>query len=141
MLLLLSIHKALQTQKSEHNGQESKINPAGQNQATPSTSQAKAKLSKLILTRFRGDVTKWVSFWDSFKSAVHENPEISSVNKFNYLNSLLEGPASRAIQGLALTEDNYNSAIKILQERFGRPQQIILAQPGWVTKDSKLFRN
>jgi len=53
--------------------------------------QAKANLPKLILLRFRGDVT---SFWDSFKSTVHENEAISPINKFNYLNSLLEGPAS-----------------------------------------------
>ena len=81
----------------------------------------------MILPRFSGDVTKWISFWDSFKSAVDENPAISSVDKFNYLNSLLDGPASRAIQGLALTEVNYNSAVEILRERFGRPQQIISA--------------
>ena len=88
---------------------------------------AKAKLPKLILPKFRGDITKWISFWDSFKSAVHENKAISPVNKFNYLNSLLEGLASRAIQGLSLTDANYKSAVEILQEKFGRPQQIISA--------------
>lgn len=89
--------------------------------------EAKAKLPKLTLPKFRGDVTKWISFWDSFKSAVHENGSLSAIDKFNYLNSLLEGHASRAIQGLSLTEANYESAIEILNERFGRKQQIISA--------------
>ena len=62
----------------------------------------------------------WTSFWDSFKSAVHENKAISPIDKFNCLNSLLERPASQAIQGLSLTEANYT-------ERFGRTQQIISA--------------
>ena len=31
------------------------------------------------------------------------------------------------VQGLTLTEANYDSAIKLLQDRFGRPQQIISA--------------
>ena len=89
--------------------------------------QAKAKLPKLILPRFIVDVTKSTSFWGSFKSAVHENETISSINKFNYLNSLLEGPASRAVRGLSLTEANYNYVIEILHEIFGRTQQIISA--------------
>ena len=38
---------------------------------------------------------------------------------------LLEGQAARAIQGLTRTEANYNSAIEILQKRFGKPQNII----------------
>ena len=62
----------------------------------------------------------WTSFWDSFKSAVHENKAISPIDKFNCLNSLLERPASQAIQGLSLTEANYT-------ERFGRTRQIISA--------------
>ena len=33
----------------------------------------KARLPKLSLAKFRGDVTGWVLFWDSFKSAVLEN--------------------------------------------------------------------
>ena len=62
--------------------------------------QVKAKLSKLTLPKCRGDMTKWRSFWDSFKSAIHENNRMSKVDiNFNYLNSLLEASASRSIQG------------------------------------------
>ena len=87
----------------------------------------KPRLPKLSLPKFRGDVTTWSAFWDSYRSAVHENTSIAVVDKFNYLNSLLEGPAARTIQGLTLNEDNYGSAVKLLQDRFGRPQQIISA--------------
>ena len=45
----------------------------------------------------------------------------------NYLFSLLEEQALRAIKGLAITEDNYKATIDILQERFGKTQQIIAA--------------
>ena len=40
---------------------------------------------------------------------------------------MLDGNAARAIQGLPLTEGNYEAAVKILQERFGKKQQIISA--------------
>ena len=52
---------------------------------------------------------------------------ISIIDKFNYLRSLLEGPAAKSIQGLPLTESNYNSAKQILEGRFGRTQQVISA--------------
>jgi len=95
--------------------------------STTSTPQPKAKLPKLTLPRFRGDVKNWPAFWDSFQSAVHSHDDIPKVDKFNYLNSLLEGPAFKTIQGFTLNGDNYDSAIKMLQERFGDPQQIISA--------------
>ena len=82
-------------------------------------------LPKLILPKFRGDVTRWTTFWDSYKSAVHKRTEISKVDKFNYLNSLVEGSAANGIQGLTLSEANYDSAVKLLKKRYGRPQQII----------------
>ena len=43
----------------------------------------------------------------------------------NYLKSLEEGPAAATIKGLPLTSENYNSARKILEERYGNKQLII----------------
>ena len=96
------------------------VQPVVSKSSQSQTSQAHfAKISR--------GLTYWMSFWDSFDSTVHKNPSISKVDKFNYLNSLLEGPARRAVQGLTLTEANYDSAVEILQERFGKSQQIISA--------------
>ena len=96
----------------------------GSNQTMPSQVVG-PKLPKLFLNKFKGNVTQWASFWDSYKTAVHENPVLSTIDKFNFLNSLLEGVAARSIQGLSLTSDNYSSAVEILHKRFGRTQQII----------------
>lgn len=60
-----------------------------------------------------------MSFWDPYKSAIHENREISKVDEFNYLNSLLEGVALQIIKGLSLMEENYDTVIELLQKRFG----------------------
>jgi hypothetical protein len=62
-----------------------------------------------------------------FESAVHNNASLTNIDKFNYLMSLLEGQALRAINGLAVTEENYQAAIDILRERFGNTQQLISA--------------
>ena len=91
----------------------------------PPATVVKPRLPRLQLPKFKGDVKNWPAFWDSFKSAVHENAEIPRVDKFNYLNSLLEGTALKSIQGLTLTEAHYDTAVGMLKERFGDPQQII----------------
>ena len=80
------------------------------------TPVARTRLPKLEQQKFIGNVTSWMSFWDSFKAATHDNPNISKIYKFT---SLLEGVASKVVQGLTLTESNYDSAVGLLQERFG----------------------
>ena len=80
---------------------------------------AKVKLPKITLPHFNGNLMKWSTFWDSYESAVHKNKDLSDVDKFNYLRSLLERSAYDAIAGLTLSAVNYKEAIKILEKRFG----------------------
>ena len=83
-----------------------------------------ARLPKISLPYFSGDVMEWFPFWDQFKVLVHET-EIPAVTKFTYLVSILRNEAKACIQGLSLTETNYETAIKILKDRFGRKEKII----------------
>jgi len=82
-------------------------------------------LPKLNLKKFNGEITKWPEFWDCFSSTIHENDNLSTIEKFNYLYSLLEGAAENAISGLRITAANYTQAIEILVDRFGNKQCII----------------
>ena len=66
-----------------------------------------------------------MTFWDSFNSSIHANPILSSVDKFNYLVSLVESSAAEAIAGLSITAANYDEAIATLKKRFGNPQLIV----------------
>ena len=66
-----------------------------------------------------------VTFWDSFNSSIHTNPMLSNVDKFNYLTSLLDSSAEKAIEGLTLTDANYDEAIATLKKRFGNSQLIV----------------
>ena len=68
---------------------------------------------------------RWVEFWDSFECAVHSNKRLTNIEKFNYLKAKLHGDAAHAISGISLSNDNYIVAIKILQERFGKTQEVI----------------
>ena len=88
-------------------------------------SYASVKLPKLQLYPFSGELTQWKSFWDSFESAIRGNEQLTDIEKFNYLNSLLEYSAKEAISGFALTAANYHEAIATLQKWFGNKQLIV----------------
>ncbi len=64
-----------------------------------STRSNHVRLPKLALHSFSGDVTQWLTFWDSFRSAIHDNDQLVAIDKFNYLKSLLEGTALEAVSG------------------------------------------
>lgn len=91
----------------------------------PDPRSSRVRLPKLQLRSFGGDLTRWTSFWKSFEAAVHNNDELSDIEKFNYLNSLLERTAREAVSGLALTSANYLKAVDTLRKRFGCKQQIV----------------
>ena len=97
------------------------------NTSASSTSAQGVKLPKIQLPKFRGDVTKFQAFWQSFKVAVDENESLSMVHKLNYLINSLEGIAYKTLEGLEITEENYQKAVDLLKTRFGKSQQVISA--------------
>ncbi|XP_053388631.1 uncharacterized protein LOC128551742 [Mercenaria mercenaria] len=82
------------------------------------------KLPNLALPTFDGSILRWQTFWDSFDSTVHSNPNLTDVQRFSYLKNQLEGEAERTIEGFALTNDNYSRAVSLLKERFGQVHKI-----------------
>ena len=77
---------------------------------------------KLIIKPFNGNLTAWTPFWDSY---IHDNPELSNIDTFNYLRSLVSHSALDAISGLTLTDANYLEAVEVLWKCFGNKQLII----------------
>ena len=58
-----------------------------------------SRLPKLTLPSFSGNPLEWLTFWDSFQAAIHLNPNLSGIQKFNYLKVQLQGDAARTIEG------------------------------------------
>ena len=99
---------------------------ASQDCASSSAGSVEAKLPKLELPCFSGDVREWTSFWEQFQ-AVIENSDLPGVSKFSYLRMYLRGEALTAIAGLSLTTEDYEAACEILVERFGRTEKLIFS--------------
>ncbi|UYV63133.1 hypothetical protein LAZ67_2003249 [Cordylochernes scorpioides] len=83
------------------------------------------KLPKLMISKFYGNFSEWLTFWNSFDAAIHQNNSLNLFDKFNYLKSHLGGTALNTVEGFALSADNYEKAIKLLKDRFGRENILI----------------
>ena len=73
----------------------------------------------MSLPVFDGDRRKWLSFWDVFKSEVHDVKDISNVTKFNFLKGQLSEQVKMRVEGIMATEDNYNLLVETLQDNYG----------------------
>ncbi|XP_075526710.1 uncharacterized protein LOC142558463 [Dermacentor variabilis] len=86
---------------------------------------ATTKLPKLEIGKFSGDLRSWQKFWNQFESTIHKNSTLPAIAKFQYLTSYLTGKAAAAIEGLPISDRNYDIAVKTLIERFGKEDAII----------------
>ena len=93
----------------------------------------------MVIKKFSGSPQEWQEFWDSYKSAVHENEELSGIDKFSYLRHLLEDSARKAISGLELTATNCKEAVKLLEKRFAKPEIIKDAHINEIIKAPTIF--
>ena len=103
-----------------------------------STILAPCEVAQIRVEEVAGTTIKWSSFRDSFEAAVHKNATLTEVDKFNYLRSLLEGPAANSISGLQLINDNYARAIDLLKNRYGNRQVIITSHADALIKLAKV---
>ena len=82
------------------------------------------KLPKYEIS-FDGDPKKYRTFRDLFDVAVKNRADLTNVERFTYLQSFLKGEAATAIEGLAITDGNFDDALEILENRFGNKQLIV----------------
>ena len=94
---------------------------------TSSVSSQNHRLTKLSLPTFSGDILEWQHFWESFETTIHENHTLTDVQKFTYLQSLLESDAMNIIDVLNLSSANYHEAIALLKTRYGQKHKIVNA--------------
>lgn len=82
------------------------------------------QLPKRKFPTFSGVITEWQGFEDLFGSILSHAPELSAVEKFEYLKTSLEGEALSLITHLSLTSANYSSAWEILKARYGNKRDL-----------------
>ena len=81
------------------------------------------KLATFEMQSYNGEPMKWRGWWDVYKQAIHENSNLSSIEKFTYLLGYLKGEALAVAEGYELSATNYDVVISDLQERYGDEQR------------------
>ncbi|XP_059048264.1 uncharacterized protein LOC131843607 [Achroia grisella] len=83
------------------------------------------KLPVISVPTFTGLSDQWLQYRDIFLSLVHNNTNISSIQKFHYLKSSLKGTAALVIDLLEFSANNYSVAWELLLNRFNNSRLLI----------------
>lgn len=113
--LYFSVKAQLQTLLSE---QQRKHPPPGPNESSKVSTSAHIKLPAIQLPSFEGDYKQWLPYEDTFRSLIHNNEDIATVQKLQYLRASLRGEALKLIENLPITEANYSVAWQLLSDRY-----------------------
>ncbi|XGW34064.1 hypothetical protein V3C99_018100, partial [Haemonchus contortus] len=77
------------------------------------------KPSQLKMPRFYGDEEDFPEYWAVFRTLVHDNKVLSTVEKMLLLKDSLRGRAELAVKGIQLVPKNYNWMIEALEKKYG----------------------
>lgn len=96
------------------------------NVSSRATRRRKFKLPLLKLRNFGGDPKDWLAFWGQFKQ-IHEDEDMVAEDKFQYLVQSMEAGSAAAslIDGFPPSAENYEEAVKLLQQRFAREDLLV----------------
>jgi Protein of unknown function (DUF1759). len=83
------------------------------------------RLPKLELPTFDGNLDEWLSFRDLFMAAVHDNAGLTGAQKLQYLKASVKGTAALLLQSVSITNDNYEQAWDLLNDRYQNRREIV----------------
>src|SRR5580765_393430 len=82
------------------------------------------KLPKISLPHFSGDLSLWPSFIALYNTSIHNNQQISAMEKYQYLLASLKGEALSVVKNLPLSEDHYPIAYDTLMVRYQNKRKL-----------------
>ena len=83
------------------------------------------KLPTIDLPVFSGNYEQWLNFYDTFNSLIHNNRNLSNIEKYYYLRAALKGESSQIIASLEATNENYEEAWSLLRGRYENKKLLI----------------
>lgn len=90
--------------------------------------RAEFRLPQISIPTFSGGYESWTAFHDMFVSLIHSNGSLTNVQKLHYLKCNLSGQAANLLRHTPVTNDNYDIAWQLLQNRFANKKSLVDAQ-------------
>ncbi|XP_055588738.1 uncharacterized protein LOC129741063 [Uranotaenia lowii] len=95
--------------------------------SSTSSVMSRVKLPEIQLPNFSGKIRDWVTFRDMFQSLIHNNGQLSPIDKFSYLRSSVTDEALQEIGSIEITAANYQVAWSLLEKRYEDKKLIVKA--------------
>ncbi|XP_017471613.1 PREDICTED: uncharacterized protein LOC108362964 [Rhagoletis zephyria] len=94
------------------------VRPASDEQPSIIVAPPKQRLPVLHIPKFSGNYTEWPDFFSMFNTVVHQDVDLTRIEKFQHLRSSLRDAALDTIRSLEISDQNYDKAIDLLKSRF-----------------------
>lgn len=107
-------------QKAKDRKVEDKVREAMERLKETTVSVARTALP---LPTFNGDITAWKG-WRLMWASYDQDPQLSEVEKFQYLRNALRGKAAECIANLQFNEEQYKNVLDKLENRFGDQKKL-----------------
>lgn len=108
--------------------------------------QSQNRLPAISIPKFDGDLNKWLQFKDLFTEMVHKQV-LSNAERMWYLKSTLQGEAEKLLSHLLVSDNSYEMAWKILNDRYENKRLLVatlidkfIMQPNVVPGSSKALK-
>ncbi|XP_014203558.1 uncharacterized protein LOC106635882 [Copidosoma floridanum] len=103
-----------------YNARSTLAPPPGNSGAGPgrATSSCGTRLPRISIPAFSGKREDWESFRDLFRALVHDDQQLTNVERLFNLKSLVEGDAKTALDAIQIVGANYSTAWAALKARF-----------------------
>lgn len=110
---------------------DTEINKRQKNTSTSANSNNSSnnsfkKLPQIDIKQFNGkNIVDYIPFINLFKAVIHTDTNLSHCQKLYYLRTFLAGEALDLIKNLPLTDENYQSALDLLEKRYNNVPMIV----------------
>lgn len=94
---------------------------------TGSNFGAQLKLQKIDVPKFDGELTQFYNFQNLFRNLVHDNPELTNVQKLYYLKQALVGESEQVLRDFELSDGAYAEAWSYFLSRYENGRAIVEA--------------
>lgn len=82
-------------------------------------------MPEIKLPEFNEEYTKWIFYKNSFETTIHDDADLSSIQKHQYLVGTLKGEALKVIQSFEIGKGNYTQAWQLLKDTYDNQVMII----------------
>ena len=121
--LAARIHRVLEPPFTRFENTE--INNSSALERSILSAKRRIKLPQISLPKFTGKYEEWLPYKNSFISMIHNDKDLSNLERFQYLKSTVIGDAAKKIDIFPLEDENYVEAWNLLVKSYENKRVII----------------